>query len=150
MSHFAEISGSFEATRSVVLRVIRAEQDFINSGAVGDSHNWIQCSYNTHGGVHPSGSGFRKNFPGAPKVEDPPGISQDFVWQSWEDMEPYLKYWTYDKTRDAFISPEPFPSWILNEDTCRWESPVSASSDEIANGYVWDEDTTSWVDSRET
>ena len=51
MSHFAEISGS----NNIVTRVIVAEQDFINSGAVGASSNWIQTSYNTKGGVHHCG-----------------------------------------------------------------------------------------------
>jgi hypothetical protein len=35
----------------------------------------------------------------------------------------------YDQTRDAFISPKPFNSWILNEDTCRWESPIPYPQD---------------------
>jgi hypothetical protein len=48
MSHFAEISGS----NNIVIRVIVAEQAFINSGAVGSESNWIQTSYNTRGGVH--------------------------------------------------------------------------------------------------
>jgi len=50
---------------------------------------------------------------------------------------------TYDPTRDAFIEPQPFPSWILNESTCRWESPVPYPTD--GQRYYWDEATTSWV-----
>lgn len=50
---------------------------------------------------------------------------------------------TYDATRDAFISPQPYPSWVLNEDTCRWESPVPFPDD--GRFYNWDEPTTSWV-----
>tara|TARA_B110001454_G_C12316215_1_gene265835 strand:+ start:74 stop:376 length:303 start_codon:yes stop_codon:yes gene_type:complete len=94
MSHFAEISGS------TVIRVIVAEQGFINSGAVGNSSNWIQTSYNTHGGVHLlGGTQLRKNYA---------GIGH-----------------TYSTSRDAFYSPQPEPSgsipYILNEDTCQWE-----------------------------
>jgi hypothetical protein len=51
---------------------------------------------------------------------------------------------TYDETRDAFIAPKPFSSWILNENTCRWEPPVAYPSDD--KFYYWDEETTSWVE----
>jgi len=103
MSHFAEIDNN-----NIVQRVIVAEQDFINSGAVGDSFRWVQTSYNNN---------FRKNYAG--------------------------KGYTYDKTRDAFISPQPYPSWLLDEDTCRWEAPTPMPDD--GKMYNWDEDTTSWV-----
>jgi hypothetical protein len=49
---------------------------------------------------------------------------------------------TYDSTRDAFIPPKPFNSWVLNEDTCRWEAPVPLP--EAEGQYSWDEDTQSW------
>ena len=51
--------------------------------------------------------------------------------------------YTYDAERDAFIPPKPFDSWILNEETCRWEAPVAYPDD--GNDYTWDESTTSWV-----
>ena len=106
MSHFAEISGS------TVTRVIVAEQDFINSGAVGTGSNWIQTSYNTHGGVHygqdgepDGGTQLRKNYAGTG--------------------------YTYDRSKDAFISPQPEPSgsipYVLNEDSYLWELSGSAS-----------------------
>jgi hypothetical protein len=50
---------------------------------------------------------------------------------------------TYDATRDAFIAPKPFNSWLLNETTCIWESPVAYPDD--GKMYSWDEETTSWV-----
>ena len=50
--------------------------------------------------------------------------------------------YTYDQTRDAFIAPKPFNSWILNEDTCQWEAPVAKPDDD--NRYIWNEETTSW------
>lgn len=49
----------------------------------------------------------------------------------------------YDATLDAFIPPKPFPSWLLNTKTCRWEAPVPYPTD--GNNYVWDEATLSWV-----
>lgn len=52
--------------------------------------------------------------------------------------------YTYNPQRDAFIPPKPYPSWILNEQTCLWEPPVVMPDD--GNMYQWDEATTSWVD----
>jgi len=51
---------------------------------------------------------------------------------------------TYDATRDAFISPQPYPSWTVDEDTCRWEAPVDYPDD--GKLYEWDESTTNWVE----
>ena len=48
----------------------------------------------------------------------------------------------YDQTRDAFIAPKPFNSWILNEDTCRWEAPVAYPQDD--NKHKWNESTLTW------
>ena len=50
--------------------------------------------------------------------------------------------YTYDQTRDAFIAPKPYASWILNETTCIWEAPVAYPTDgEI---YTWNETTIAW------
>jgi hypothetical protein len=117
MSHFAKIN-----TNKIVETVIIAEQDFINSGAVGDSFLWVQTSYNTLGGVHSDGGfALRKNYAG-------------------------IGY-TYDSVRDAFIPPQPYNSWTLNEDTCLWDSPVAYPTDGLK--HDWDEDTTSWVETEE-
>jgi hypothetical protein len=104
MSHFAEINSD-----GIVQRVIVAEQNFINSGAVGDSFNWVQTSYNGN---------FRKNYAGT-------GYS-------------------YDKTRDAFIAPQPYASWTLDEATCQWEAPTAYPDDDKM--YYWDEDNAAWVE----
>ena len=104
MTHFAEINSD-----SIVQRVIVAEQNFINSGAVGDSSNWIQTSPN---------SSFRKNYAGSG--------------------------YTYDKAKDSFIPPQPYPSWVLVEATCQWESPVTYPSD--GNIYSWNEAVTNWAE----
>ena len=55
---------------------------------------------------------------------------------------------TYDDKRDAFIPPQPFPSWILNEKTYQWESSIPYPSDKGI--YIWDEKTQSWIDSTVT
>ncbi len=50
--------------------------------------------------------------------------------------------YTYDPDRDAFIPPKPYPSWVLDEQTCQWNPPIQYPSD--GNRYEWDEQTTSW------
>jgi hypothetical protein len=52
--------------------------------------------------------------------------------------------YSYDATRDAFISPKPFESWVLNEEICRWESPVPMPS--TPGMWTWDEETQTWTD----
>ena len=52
--------------------------------------------------------------------------------------------YTYRADIDAFIPPKPFPSWVLNEDTCRWVAPVPMPED--GQMYQWDEATTNWVE----
>jgi hypothetical protein len=52
---------------------------------------------------------------------------------------------TYDAALDAFIPPQPFPSWTLNQNTCLWNAPVPMPSD--GKLYLWDEGSLSWVES---
>ena len=107
-----------EVVDGVVARVIVAEQAFIDKEALGPKENWVQTSYNTSGGVHSNGgTALRKNFAGVGH--------------------------TYDLDRDAFYSPEPYPSWTLNETSCQWEPPTSMPVDD--NLYNWDEPTLAWV-----
>jgi hypothetical protein len=83
----------------------------------GQDTNWKQTSYNTNGGVHSlGGTPFRKNHAG-------------------------IGY-TYDENRDAFISPKPYNSWILNEQTCLWNAPVARPNDN--NMYKWNEEILNW------
>jgi hypothetical protein len=51
--------------------------------------------------------------------------------------------YTYDAQRDAFIPPQLFPSWVLNEETCQWDAPVAMPTD--GQQYYWDEASLSWV-----
>ncbi len=51
--------------------------------------------------------------------------------------------YTYDEERDAFIPPKPYESWLLNEDTCLWEPPITYPAD--GEMYTWNEEETSWV-----
>ena len=109
MSHFAKVENG------IVTQVVVAEEDFIATGALGDPANWIQTSYNTHGGKHPEDRPLRKNYAGVG--------------------------YAYDEQRDAFIPPQPFNSWLLNEETCLWDAPVAMPTD---GQYAWDEETVSW------
>ena len=52
--------------------------------------------------------------------------------------------YTFDSERDAFIPPKPYPSWILNEDTCLWDSPVARPEGEGL--WDWDEDSLNWIE----
>ena len=52
--------------------------------------------------------------------------------------------YTFDAARDAFIAPQPFPSWLLNEQTCQWGAPVPMPTD--GKRYAWDEDAKAWVE----
>ena len=81
---------------------------------------WKQTSYNTVGGIHNNGgTPFRKNHAG-------------------------IGY-TYDEDRDAFIPKKPYNSWILNEQTCQWESPIPVPSDaSIDKRYSWNETNLNW------
>lgn len=122
MSHFAQVENN------IVQRVIVAEQDFIDGGALGDPSTWIQTSYNTYGGVHygPDGNpdggvALRKNYAGIG--------------------------FTYSPELDAFIPPREYSSWTLNEQTCLWEPPVSYPKD--GQEYTWDEASLSWIKTTE-
>jgi hypothetical protein len=101
----------------IVTQVIVIEQDVLASGLWGDPASWVQTSYNTYGGQHTlGGTPLRKNYAGIG--------------------------FTYDSVRDAFIAPQPFNSWLLNEDTCQWEAPTPRPIDDKL--YNWDEETVSW------
>ena len=105
-----------QVENGIVMQVIVADQDVIDSGVFGSG--WVQTSYNTYGGQHQlGGTPFRKNYAG-------------------------LGY-TYDTQRDAFIPPQPYPSWTLDEDTCLWQPPTPMPTD--GKMYDWDEATLSWT-----
>ena len=112
MSHFAKVENG------IVTQVIVIEQDVLNTGLWGDPKDWIQTSYNTHGGQHPEGRPLRANFAGVG--------------------------YTYDAINDVFYAQQPYPSWILSKTTWTWEAPIARPTDE--KPYKWDEATLSWVE----
>jgi hypothetical protein len=120
MAHYA-----FLDENNIVTEVITGKEE--------GNFNWEQqygsfrgqlckrTSYNTYGGVHRlGGTPFRKNFAG-------------------------IGY-TYDETRDAFIPKKPYNSWILNEDTCLWNAPISIPTTELEENqyYSWNESIINW------
>ena len=102
MSHFAKIDSN-----NIVTKVIVAEQDFINSGAVGDSFLWIQTSYN---------NGFRKQFAGT-------GFTYDKANDIFISQKPYPS-WSLDASSD-WQPPTPRPDdgkeYDWNENTQTWD-----------------------------
>lgn len=114
MAHFALVNA-----KGIVEQVIVAEQDVIDSGVFGPPSSWVQTSYNTSGGQHKlGGTPLRKNYAG-------------------------IGY-TYNAELDAFIPPKPFPSWLLNSDTCLWDAPVAMPTD--GKNYSWNETQQNWVE----
>jgi hypothetical protein len=114
MSHFAQIDEN-----NIVTRVLVIEQDVIDTGLFGQPSSFIQTSYNTRANVHLlNGTPLRKNYAGVG--------------------------YTYDVARDAFVAPKPFNSWLLDEETCTWKSPVEMPTD--GKIYDWNEDVTNWVE----
>ena len=130
MASFAKIglNGKVIEVQSVVNEVLHdangIEQESIGIDFLTKLTGWAiwkQTSYNTHGGVHnKGGTPLRKNHAGIGMI--------------------------YDEDRDAFISPKPYQSWILNEDTCLWEAPIAKPTAELENNqyYSWNESIINW------
>lgn len=119
MAHFAELDDN-----NLVLRVIVVSDEDAVDGENFCHHllggRWKQTSYNTRGGQHLlGGTPFRKNYAGIGSI--------------------------YDETRDAFLLPQPFPSWTLNETTCLWEPPIPYPINQSGLLYRWNETTRSWL-----
>jgi hypothetical protein len=101
-----------------VVDIIVAEPEFFNTFIDSSAGEWIQTSYNTYGNQHPEGRPLRGNYAGL-----------GFI---------------YDREKDVFYAPQPYPSWTLNQSTWLWESPTPMPQD--GKQYRWDESTTGWVE----
>ena len=114
-----------KVNKGIVETVIVAEAEFFDTFVDDSPGKWIQTSYNTFRGEHTLG--------GTPLSKHFAGIG-----------------FTYDETKDAFIPPQQFSSWTLNDTTCLWEPPMPRPSD--GKTYRWDEDlhqsdnTKGWVE----
>lgn len=121
MAHYAKVNNG------VVIQVIVAEPAFFDTFIDSTPGQWIQTSYNTRGGIHYDPE------TGQPSVDQTKALRMNYAGIGF----------TYDSQRDAFIPPQPYDSWVLNEETCLWEAPVAMPED--GQVYDWDEATTSWV-----
>ena len=126
MSHFAKLDEN-----NVVVFVTAGRQEDNGREAelseqTGDVYK--QTSYNTRGGIH-----YDPNT-NTPSVDQSKALRKNYAGIGY----------TYDDVLDAFIPPKPFPSWVLNEQTCLWESPTPMPND--GKMYIWDENTLSWVE----
>jgi len=125
MAHFAKVLDG------KVVQVIVAEPEYFQKFVDTTPGEWLQCSYNTKGGVH---------------------CLPDTIIPS-EDQSKALRYnfpgigFHYDATADAFYAPQQYASWTLNTETYLWEPPVAYPDD--GELYTWNEDTTSWVETTE-
>ncbi len=99
-----------------VLQVIVAEPEFFETFIDSSPGEWVQTSYNTYAGQHPDGRPLRKNYATVGGV--------------------------YDKERDAFYIQKPYPSWVLDEETCIWNAPIPLPQDE--KKYQWNEAQQQW------
>ena len=120
MAHFAKLDEN-----NIVVLVVKGRQEDDGketeiSTRTGDTYK--QTSYNTKGGVHrKGGTPLRKNYA--------------------------CVGYTYDASKDAFIPPKPYNSWVLNETTCIWEAPVAKPSDmDVSKMYKWDEANKQWTE----
>ena len=120
MAHFAKIENG------IVTRVIVADQEYIDSYIDTTPGKWVQTSYNTHGGI------YYTPHTATPDADQSKALRKNYAAVGY----------TYDEQRDAFISPKPFASWVLNEQSCTWEPPIPKPSGDI--DHSWDEDNLEW------
>lgn len=123
MSHFAELN-----EKDVVVHVIVIEQDVINGGSFGNPNSFVQTSYNTRGGIH-----YDQNTQ-LPSEDQSKAFRKNFAQIGFK----------FDRVRNAFIPPQDYLSWTLNEFSCLWEPPTPMPTD--GKQYRWDEPTLSWVE----
>ena len=124
MAHFAKLDKN---NKVVFVTVGRDEDENLELelfNRTGDLYK--RTSYNTRGGIHYN-----------PETNEPSADQSKAFRKNYAGTG-----FTYDKTRDAFIPPQPYPSWTLNEETCLWDSPVPYPDD--GQIYNWNEETQTW------
>ena len=122
MAHFARIKDNI-----VDYVVVGRDEDENNEDLLAhDEYIYKRTSYNTHGGIYYTN--------GQPSLDQSKAFRKNYAG---------IGYY-YDSIRDAFIPPKPFPSWILNEDTCLWQSPIPYPND--GKRYTWNEEIGNWIE----
>ena len=139
MAHFAKIKASGVVCKVVVVddSVAPTEQagvDFLRTMYKEPAANWKQTSYNTLGGKYQTQDEDRRFVEAADQSKS---FRKNFASLGG----------TYDAAKDAFIPPQPFPSWVLDDDTCLWDAPTPRPSPdgEDFQPYEWDEASLSWI-----
>ena len=123
MAYFAKVENG------IVIDVIRIEQDVLDTGLFGDPSNFVQTSYNTHGGIY-----YEPNTnPPVPSPNQSKALRANYAGVGY----------TYDSVNDVFYNQQPYPSWTINAPTWIWQAPVPCPND--GKLYIWDEATLSWV-----
>ena len=125
MSHFAKLDANNIVTFVTVGRQEDDGKEQELCERTGDVYR--QTSYNTRGGVHYDPE------TGEPSEDQSKALRKNYAGIGF----------TFDEQRDAFIPPQPYPSWVLNEDTCLWDAPVPYPTD--GELYSWDEAAGDWV-----
>lgn len=118
MAHFAQIKNNIVQQVIVVDNTIILDSDGKEQESLGVDFCHLLLGQDTQWVQTSYNGNFRKNYSGIGS--------------------------TYDSTRDAFIEPQPYESWVLNEDTCRWEAPIPDPNTE-EDAYYWDEPSLSWI-----
>jgi len=118
MKYFAQIDEN-----NIVVQIIAATQDVIDSGELGDPERWLETHFDL--------------------LDGNPGVVEHPIRKNAAAVG-----YTYSKQHDAFIPPAPFPSWVLDENTCLFYPPIPYP-DDAGQGdppamYVWNEDKLGW------
>ena len=124
MAHFAKVLDG------KVVTVIVAESSFFNNITEDSSVTWIQTSYNTKNGVH-----YQPNS-NIPSADQSLALRGNYAGIGY----------TYDSTLDVFLEPKPYPSWVLDETTYKWNAPISKPTNSLSidQYYEWNESSTNW------
>ena len=129
MAHYATLDAEKIVTKVIVGRDEGDLAEGVDSWETyyaPEGHTVKRTSYNTHGGVHYTD--------GEPSEDQTKAFRFNYAGLGH----------TYDADRDAFIPPQPYASWVLDEATCLWVAPIDYPAD--GGQYVWDEDTTDWIE----
>lgn len=118
MAHFAKILDG------KVINVIVAEPEFIETFVDDTPGTYVQCSYNTRGGVHYDPE------TGEPSADQSKALRGNYPCIGWN----------YDEDLDAFYENQPYPSWTLNTTSFKWDAPTEVPG----KGYHWNEETQTW------
>jgi len=129
MAHYALINNSSNEVINVI--VGRNEDEVVDGISDWENHysevtGWtaLRTSFNTHGGIHYTD--------GEPSADQSKALRFNYAGIGY----------SYDENRDAFIPPQPYDSWVLDEATCLWVAPIAYPAEGV---HVWDEEAGDWV-----